>query len=351
MDFLSKLADTTLEKVIKSHEKDFFEYENRNRAQILQKLKEIALHFGIKEVTRGFAKEQLLEICKEEGMELNEHGKSHYCTLVINEIATKTPKIWFKKCKENTLKLFVNLHFIQEKTRNAAVGRLIDKINDFGLQLMFSDIDTINLHVICEDLAINDHEATNNRNILINCIIHQQPVDLSLVRREKPINKIPPKKPIVQCTTYNQIFQHYFRSDMEEFCRDRGLSPNGSKKAIINRILKYLAEHPNPSPTVDKTPTKNISNLHHLFPSLDPCKIPTLNSPHDNESDEDKSKKINNNNNNNNHDNKTNKNRKNESNNIKEESTEDKIVKQNIIKKKGSVATSPKQKRRSRKSQ
>merc|ERR1712110_630518 len=48
-----------------------------------------------------------------------------------------------------------------------------------------------------------------------------------------------PKKPIAEATKYQELFQHYYVADLQQWAADNGLKVSGTKKVLIERILAF----------------------------------------------------------------------------------------------------------------
>jgi hypothetical protein len=92
---------------------------------------------------------------------------------------------------------------------------------------------------------------TSSRSMLATSIIHDQPVsqlikELNNNKKKRQDNKKPKKlsrkKPkLSEGVTYDDVFQWYNLSELQEFARDNSLKVSGKKKELIQRILNFLS--------------------------------------------------------------------------------------------------------------
>jgi hypothetical protein len=104
------------------------------------------------------------------------------------------------------------------------------------------------LHHICLVMKNEDSQGeTSSRSVLATSIIHDQHVSqlvkaLNKKKNKQNKQKLSRKKPeLIEGVTYDDVFQWYNLSELQEFARVNSLKVSGKKKEIIHRILDFLS--------------------------------------------------------------------------------------------------------------
>jgi len=156
-----------------------------------------------------------------------------------------------KHTTSQTLAIFIRA--VDDEPNGNAKDKLIPQaaslINLIGFTTFFSRFDTPFLqHLMTENnLKFN----TDSKDKIIYAL-----ATLSNAKKDNSIQKdvvfSEKKLPIQKGITYQDIFQHYLKSEIFDWCKENGLKVSGSKKELINRILAFLGG--------DKENTVSVNN-------------------------------------------------------------------------------------------
>jgi len=105
--------------------------------------------------------------------------------------------------------------------------------------LFFSSFEAEQLQDIAEDLKLKTGKTANKRK-LVDCIINKKDAEKEPKAKKHKVEVSKKKQEIEKGATYEDIFQHYYVTEVRQWCKDHGLKTSGKKGALIRRILAYL---------------------------------------------------------------------------------------------------------------
>jgi len=120
--------------------------------------------------------------------------------------------------------------------------QLADELRRMGFEVFLSSIGEHLLGSICNQLGWNAEELAASQMVEAITKGKVPPKRMSSRSSQKIFSKT--KKALKKGIeiTYDDIFQHYYLEELQDFCKENDLKTYGRKKDVINRILEYLEE-------------------------------------------------------------------------------------------------------------
>ncbi|KAL6060545.1 hypothetical protein QOT17_013463 [Balamuthia mandrillaris] len=118
---------------------------------------------------------------------------------------------------------------------------LTDHFMSLGLVAHLQTYPLQTLQLVCQAAKLDDQEQPvgASKPVLIDAILSGKAIKKTSKKGAAPkFSKT--KKPIKKGITYQDIYQHYYRPELVEYCKENGLLCSGSSKQLINRILAWL---------------------------------------------------------------------------------------------------------------
>jgi len=114
-------------------------------------------------------------------------------------------------------------------------------VRDLAAQRYFGAYDVETLRALAEDLKLKKAAKSSSKRKLVDAIIAREDVEEEGPKKKKQKTiDVGKKKPIEKGLTYDEIFQHYYSSELKDFAKQKGLKVSGKKPLLIKRILAYL---------------------------------------------------------------------------------------------------------------
>jgi len=115
-------------------------------------------------------------------------------------------------------------------------------VRDLAVQRYFGSYDVETLRALAEDLKLKKAAKSSSKRKLVEAIIAREDVEEEgpKKKKQKTVVDVGKKKPIEKGLTYDEIFQHYYSSELKDFAKQKGLKVFGKKPVLIKRILAYL---------------------------------------------------------------------------------------------------------------
>jgi len=150
------------------------------------------------------------------------------------------PKKFLEKQKSSTLyQILEDLDIEPPENKKDYANLIFEEVDCVGLQNLFSSFSVEKLKEFADDLQIR--VDSSSKNVLIDAIVsledYKAPVKST--KTSKPSEK---KPPIDKTISKVDLDKYYFREDLIEYCRDKGLNHSGNKKELINRIYTSFHE-------------------------------------------------------------------------------------------------------------
>jgi len=119
------------------------------------------------------------------------------------------------------------------------INAVTDAVRAFGLDSFFSSFEAEQLQDVAEDLKLKTGKTANKRK-LVECIVNKKDAEKEPKAKKQRVEASKKKQEIEKGVTYEDIFQHYYVTEVRQWCKDHGLKTSGKKGALIRRILAYL---------------------------------------------------------------------------------------------------------------
>jgi len=123
------------------------------------------------------------------------------------------------------------------KDKDKLVSQASEIINLVGFQSFFSRFDTPFLQHLLSEMDLKCD--TSSKDKMIYALATQTNAKKQKTKHEE-ITFSKEKEEIKKGITYQDIYQHYRRDEILDWCRENELKVSGSKKELINRVLDFL---------------------------------------------------------------------------------------------------------------
>jgi len=142
-----------------------------------------------------------------------------------------------------------------EKLPKKEIGkRIMEEADNYGLENYFSSFSVERLQEFAEDCGLD--VQSQSQSVLIDCLVYQED---HKVKKKKAVKTVKPskKKPEIKNGVTKIDLNHFFyRDELFEYCKDKGLNTTGNKKEFIQRILAHVEGRPQPPVKRKKKPKK-----------------------------------------------------------------------------------------------
>jgi len=164
-----------------------------------------------------------------------------------------TPKDFLNTCEKTLLKsMLKTLGVDRPENQDLYVPAIIQAANDMGLENLFSSFGETKLKefVKCCGLKV-DSESLDN---LITALVEQESIKAPYDCPDEMPSKEKPELTDPSISVVD-LYHHYFREELMEFCAANQLVTHGSKKELVERIRKL---HANKLEEKDKKHPKKV---------------------------------------------------------------------------------------------
>ncbi|KAL6046082.1 U3 small nucleolar RNA-associated protein 4, putative (UTP4) [Balamuthia mandrillaris] len=145
-------------------------------------------------------------------------------------------------CDTAVLKSFAESLDLEVTSKKAELQASIAKaLNHAALLAFFDSLSTNTLHELCFAQGLETATpVTSSRAALVQALLRNEKVQKPKKKKQQPIQFSKKKKAIAKGITFQDIFQHYSKEEVVEYCKENNLVQSGKKKEVINRILAFL---------------------------------------------------------------------------------------------------------------
>ncbi|KAL6073735.1 Latency associated nuclear antigen [Balamuthia mandrillaris] len=145
-------------------------------------------------------------------------------------------------CDNAVLKSFAESLDLEVASKKAELQASIAKaLNHAALLAFFDSLSTNTLHELCFAQGLETATpVTSSRAALVQALLRNEKVQQPKKKKQQPIQFSKKKKAIAKGITFQDIFQHYSKEEVVEYCKENNLIQSGKKKEVINRILAFL---------------------------------------------------------------------------------------------------------------
>jgi hypothetical protein len=126
---------------------------------------------------------------------------------------------------------------LKEFSKDDFVEGIMQNIYTFGLQNLFSAFTITELKLFCVDCQLT--VRSSSKEVLLDCLIEQK--DFRKAKKKSvQKTKLTEKPKIKKGVKAIDLKSWFLRSELEDWCRKKGIKVGGSKKDIVERIILYL---------------------------------------------------------------------------------------------------------------
>jgi len=205
--------------------------------EIAEELSKAVEMVGIRHITYKMKLADLTEICSDLDLKTENDSKSQLHKRLYQAVGRNGLGTIIEKMKKEHVLLFIEYLEVEPATSGKLVKQLEKEIRTAGLEVFLSKFGVETLQNICDDLKIL--ADTSSPSALISAIIHGKLPPKKVVQRVVP--KITKTKPVLKKgVTVDNILQHYYKEELDAFCRENHLAVSGRKRELAKRIVQFV---------------------------------------------------------------------------------------------------------------
>jgi hypothetical protein len=179
----------------------------------------------------------LAEYC--DGRDKIPTGKATIAKKIIETMEEVTPAEFLSTCEKILLKSILKTLGVDRPPNKDYVPAIISAANEMGLENLFSSFGETKLKefVKCCGHKV-DSESLDN---LIQALVEQQSIKAPYEAGDEQPSKVAPSinDPSISVV---DLYHHYFREELMDFCKQHKLVTHGSKKELVERIRRFHAD-------------------------------------------------------------------------------------------------------------
>jgi len=245
---LDHLTNQLLNELLSGH--NIKKAKNTPKKQNIKEILDLAAKKGQAILFGNLEKEGLKSALETLGKEELDHdNKSRMLTEVKKHFTDKGHKDFFKALNKETLvKFAAALEFEEEDaTKEELESALEEEILIAGLRQVFNKMAKEFITDVAKELNLAHSGSKKAVETRILAIAYPHLVDEEEEEKKKSSKKEGVKKvatdpsKIGKDSTFEDLYQYYTK-DLHDWCDQKGLKKTGTKKELINRILKYFKD-------------------------------------------------------------------------------------------------------------
>ncbi|KAF2070633.1 hypothetical protein CYY_008043 [Polysphondylium violaceum] len=216
--------------------------EDRTKNNNRTILKDVVFSKGLKFVLESCYKEELAVLYSawsEEGEDTKGYNKASYAKRLKRVIEGSRIDFFTQISQEERAILHELLKTDIKLDENKYAESIIDEINRIGLEYFLKDLPAATLSYYCEKSGFVNVSTVND--MVTTVLTGVEPAKISAPKKKITYSKT--KLPLSSKLKYQDIFQHYYVVELQDYCKAHKLSPTGTKKVLILRIMNFLAGH------------------------------------------------------------------------------------------------------------
>lgn len=242
LKLFKKIESSTLHTLYKAHSKLHDIEMPDDDEEIAEVLKGDIDAIGARYLTTQLKLPQLVEIGMAVGVKLKDNNtKSYFSKRMVEIVRAESLNKFVSKMKTAQIVLCLSLLGVSTESTDPKVlaASLEAEIRLAGLESFLSTMKMDTLKAVAEDMDLNVPNATTN-SLLTAISTGKPPGKKPVVTKEVKITKSKPK--LDSKATVENIFQHYNKDELENFCRSHDLKVSGKKRELAERIVDYFAD-------------------------------------------------------------------------------------------------------------
>eukprot|EP01117_Protostelium_nocturnum_P006108 TRINITY_DN2201_c0_g1_i1.p1 TRINITY_DN2201_c0_g1~~TRINITY_DN2201_c0_g1_i1.p1 ORF type:complete len:298 (+),score=130.71 TRINITY_DN2201_c0_g1_i1:107-1000(+) len=234
-EFLRKLSNENLYKLAKYTFKGA--KPETKKAELIANIVSESKSRGITRMVAELKMDQLKEIVEKYSIDIGSHNASTKTVLRVKLAdQMKEDEKFVEKLKTEHLTMLLNAfkENVESKNGNKLNYLVQDLALETGFGIFMEQFDTPYLLKLLKEGNIKGE--TSSKSKVIAAMIHNKDIEQAKsVKKEVEFSK--KKKEIKKGVTYQDIFQHYYLTELVEYCEKNGLPKSGTKKELIKKIL------------------------------------------------------------------------------------------------------------------
>jgi len=126
---------------------------------------------------------------------------------------------------------------LKEFSHEDFVEGIMQNVYTFGLQNLFSAFTITELKLFCVDCELT--VRSSSKEVILDCLIEQK--DFRKIKK-KTVNrtKLTKKPKIKKGVKAIDLTSWFIRTELDDYCRSKGIKLGGSKKEVVERIILFL---------------------------------------------------------------------------------------------------------------
>jgi len=209
------------------------------KKQIVQLALSAAEGYGIKELFQAVGKIDVEDYCNAFDIPTRDEQpttKNYLTKKLVEKVQEDGLAKALKGADEGHVSAILELLDITKK--KDVKGYFEDIVREMGVQLFLGKMTAELLNAVCSDLKIRFESQSVTQ--LVTAIIAGKAPE----KREAP--KLSPKKPsktkpvLKKGVKAVDVYQHYLKGELQDYCRENDLKVSGTSKELIDRIIEHL---------------------------------------------------------------------------------------------------------------
>jgi len=194
--------------------------------------------YGIRELVNSIDKLSVRDYCEAFQVPITQENptKSHLSKRLVEMVINGGLSEVLKKVDEKHV--IKCLEALDVDKKRDAKGVLEGVVREMGLQIFLTKMSAELLNLVCSDLKIQFGSSSVVQ--LVTAITTGKAPEKKEKEAASP-PKISKKKPALKKgVKAADVYQHYFKPELVEFCKAHDLPASGASKELIKRIIDYL---------------------------------------------------------------------------------------------------------------
>jgi len=165
-------------------------------------------------------------------------GKAMICKRIQDAMEDMTPKKYLEKLSYEAQKNIIEgLKLEVPSLKKNCVETILQTADEIGLENFFSSFPTTKIKEFVKYCGLK--VDTESLDFLLRALVEQENVKSHY---EPPPGEVASKvKPDIDASiTVVDLYTHYYRDDLSEFCKEKKLTASGSKKELVERIRRFF---------------------------------------------------------------------------------------------------------------
>jgi len=244
---------TILKKLSKDVLKDLYEREHPEddrkltRVAMVEKLNETIEETGVTTLLEFMKREDLKELSSKVEITWKDEDNKNSKAVISSRLKDKIKPSGIDEFLQDAadVSMLNKLCDCLEESpvstnKDQLVKQVSGAVRNLGAETFWNSFDVTTLQSIGTDLKLKTKGTNSKRKLVDSILTNSNPEKHEPKKKKRKITYSKKKKPIEKGVTYDDIFQHYYVTEVREWCKAHELKTAGRKKELIKRILEYL---------------------------------------------------------------------------------------------------------------